>query len=226
MITFGLTGNIAMGKSTVTKTFLSHNIPMVDADLVARQVVKPGTYGLALIKKHFGLEYLQEDGTLDRTKLGALVFADPVARRSLDNIMLPLITTEANFQLQKLHSEGHYIVGYDAALICEMGQADNFRPLIVVQCLPEIQLERLMNRNNLTQAEAMNRIESQMPVDKKVAMADYVIDTSTTKDVSISQTEIIAYNLKVKMWQEKLDKDEVDVSQVPLPWRNNVQLST
>lgn len=223
MITFGLTGGIASGKSTVTQTFLAHKIPMVDADLVSRQVVKPGTYGLALIKKHFGAEYLQEDGTLDRIKLGGLVFADSAARRSLDNIMLPLIMTEANFQIQKLHSEGHYIVGYDAALICEMGQADNFRPLIVVQCLPEMQLERLMNRNGLTQAEAMARIETQMPVDKKVAMADYVIDTSGTKAVSQSQTEIIIYTLNVKMWQEKLDKNEVDISLVPLPWRNNVK---
>lgn len=223
MITFGLTGGIASGKSTVTETFMAHDIPMVDADLVSRQVVKPGTYGLALVKKHFGEEYLQEDGTMDRIKLGGLVFADPVARRSLDHIMLPLIMTEANFQIQKLHSEGHYIVGYDAALICEMGQADNFRPLIVVQCLPEMQLERLMNRNSLTKAEAMARIESQMPVDKKVAMADYVIDTSGTKAISKSQTEILIYTLKVKMWQEKLDKNEVDISQVPLPWRNNVK---
>ena len=155
MITFGLTGGIASGKSTVTKTFRAHGIPMVDADIVARQVVEPGTQGLEAVISAFGSEYRQEDGTLDRTGLGRLIFSDRTARHQIDMIMLPLINQESDRQIQKLHDDGLLIVGYDAALICEMGNAEKFRPLIVVHCPRDTQLARLMSRNSLTQAEAV-----------------------------------------------------------------------
>lgn len=121
MITFGLTGGIACGKSTVTKTFRAHNIPMVDADIVARQVVEIGTPGLNQIVETFGSQYLNTDGTLNRTELGKLVFFEPQAMLRINRIMLPLINKEAESQINKLHQEGNYIVGYDAALICEQG---------------------------------------------------------------------------------------------------------
>lgn len=191
MITFGLTGGIASGKSTVTKTFRSHGIPMVDADIVARQVVEPGTQGLDAVINAFGTEYLQEDGTLDRIGLGKLIFADHTARHKIDMIMLPLINQESDLQIKKLQEGGHLIVGYDAALICEMGNSKKYRPLIVVHCSRVIQIERLMSRNSLTRAEAMARIEAQMPVEKKLALADYSIDTSGTIEYSIHQTEKI-----------------------------------
>lgn len=220
MITFGLTGGIACGKSTVTKTFRANNIPMVDADIVARQVVEPGTYGLSVIVRTFGKEYLNADGTLYRTKLGKLVFDDNAARRVLDKIMAPLITTESQTQLASLHSQGNYIVGYDAALICEMGNSEKFRPLIVVHCPRDAQVSRLMSRNNLTRAEAMARIEAQMPLEKKVRLADYQIDTSGTIEQSISQTEIIIHNLRARMYKQKLDRGEITYNQVPYPWRD------
>lgn len=196
MITFGLTGGIACGKSTVTKTFRTHGIPMVDADIVARQVVEPGTHGLEAVISAFGPEYRQEDGTLDRIQLGKLVFSDRAARHQIDMIMLPLINEESNNQIKKLHEGGHLIVGYDAALICEMGNSEKFRPLIVVHCPRVIQIERLMSRNNLTRAEAMARIEAQMPVEKKLALSDYSIDTSGTVEYSIKQTEEIIQRLR------------------------------
>ena len=196
MITFGLTGGIACGKSTVTKTLRANNIPIVDADIVARQVVAPGTYGLARIIRAFGTEYLNDDGTLNRTKLGAHVFADSSARRVLDKIMAPLITTESGSQLSAFHSQGNQLVGYDAALICEMGNSEKFRPLIVVHCPRVTQLQRLMSRNNLTEAEAMARIEAQMPLEKKVKLADFTIDTSGTIEYSIQQTEVIIQKLR------------------------------
>lgn len=191
MITFGLTGGIASGKSTVTKTFLAAGIPMVDADVVARQVVEPGTVGLHALVCAFGKEYLQADGTLDRVKLGTLVFSSKVELNRVNEIMMPLIAEESAAQIKKLHGAGHLIVGYDAALICEMGNSEKFRPLIVVHCPRDMQLARLMSRNNLTEAEAVARIEAQMPVEKKLALANYSIDTSGTIENSIKQTKNI-----------------------------------
>lgn len=199
MITFGLTGGIACGKSTVTKTFRYLGIPMVDADIVARQVVEPGTPGLETVIKSFGKEYLQDDGTLDRIKLGKLVFSDKESLRLIDEIMLPLINTEATAQLKKLETAGHLIAGYDAALICEMGNSEKFRPLIVVHCPQDTQIERLMSRNNLTREDALLRINAQMPVAKKIAMSDYDIDTSGTVEESKLQTKRIAYGLRYNL---------------------------
>ena len=204
MITFGLTGGICCGKSTVTKTFLSHGIPVVDADLIARQVVEPGTFGLKSIADLFGLEMLLSDGTLDRAKVAELVFNNPdleIRRRcmeALNNLMGPLIQEEGDAQIRRLHSYGHPIIGWDAALIIETGHVDKFRPLIVVSCPQVIQIERLMLRNGLTRQQAMDRINAQMPVEDKVKLADYVIDTSGTIDNSIAQTEIIIQKLKLQ----------------------------
>jgi dephospho-CoA kinase len=199
MITFGLTGGIASGKSTVTKTFRAAGIPMVDADIIARQVVEPGTPGLQAVINAFGTEYLLPDGTLNRIKLGALVFADKKELDICNKIMMPLIHDEGAAQIKKLHDDGHLIVGYDAALICEIGNAEKYRPLIVVHCPTDTQLARLMSRNNLTRDEAMARIQAQMPVEKKKAMADYLIDTSGTVENSVKQTENIIQQLKFQL---------------------------
>lgn len=191
----GLTGGIACGKSTVASTLEKHGIPNVDADIVARQVVEPGTVGHQLIVSYFGTHYLNEDNTINRTKLGAFVFSDNKALESLNNIITPLIHTESQNQIQKLQDEGHHIVVYNAALICEHGNADKYRPLIVVSCPQDIQLSRLMSRNSLTYNEAMNRIHAQFSSEKKVEMADFVIDTSMTIKNSIQQTEVVIYEL-------------------------------
>lgn len=195
MLTFGLTGGICCGKSTVTKTFRAHAIPMVDADIVARQVVEVGTPGLNQIIDTFGKEYLQDDGTLNRTTLGQLVFSNKESLDKLNQILGVLIHNEADAQLKKLHDEGHPLIGYDAALICEHGNADKYRPLIVVACPREIQLARLMSRNSLTHAEAMARINAQLSSEEKSLMADFVIDSSMSIKNSIQQTEIVIYEL-------------------------------
>jgi len=191
MITFGLTGGIACGKSTASKTFEAHGIPMVDADKVARQVVEPGTYGWQCIVSTFGNVILTPESAIDRIRLGSLVFSNAEAMLKLNTIMLPLIQQESAVQIQKWHEQGKKIVGYDAALIYEMGSADKYDPLIVVHCHRDLQIERLITRNGLTKAEAMSRIECQMPVSQKLMMADYSIDTSGTVDESIKQTEVI-----------------------------------
>lgn len=196
MITFGLTGGIASGKSTVNKTFQAHGIPMIDADQVARQVVQPETYGLTAIVDAFGQEFLQEDGTLDRSKLGNLVFSDKEQMDKLNNIMGKLIADESARQIADLHYMGYPIVGYDAALICEIGDADKFRPLIVVYCPQDAQIDRLMRRNGLTRDQAVHRINAQMPVEQKKKFADFLIDTSGTVEQSIAQTNIIIQKLE------------------------------
>lgn len=200
MITFGLTGGICCGKSTVTKTFRAHNIPIVDADVVARQVVKPGTSGLAFLVETFGKDCLSADGTLNRIALGNRVFGNTEAMRQLNHIMMPLITAESDRQLTELRKAGNILVGYDAALIVEHGRADQFRPLIVVSCPPEIQLTRLMKRNGLTREQAIARIASQTPVADKVKLADFVVDTSGSVENSTEQTKdiISALNARLK----------------------------
>jgi dephospho-CoA kinase len=196
MITFGLTGGIACGKSTVSKTFRANGIPMVDADVVARQVVEVGTPGLSQITEVFGKEYLNDDGTLNRTTLGHLVFSNSQAMNELNHIMGILIHKESAAQLKQLHDDGHSIVGFDAALICEKGNADKYRPLVVVDCPQHIQLERLMSRNNLTHEQAMARINAQFTSEYRVALADFVIDSSMSIKNSIQQTEIVIYELQ------------------------------
>lgn len=190
----GLTGGICSGKSTVSKTFIKHNFPIVDADIVARQVVEVGSFGWSAIKCSFGTNYLNEDETVNRTKLGELVFNNKVSMYTLNAIMKPLIEIEVTKQIKKLYLSGHSIIIYDGALIIESGNANKYRPLIVVACKAETQLARLMSRNSLTNAEAMARIDAQMTVGLKMSMADYVIDTEGTIEDSIKQTErIISY---------------------------------
>jgi dephospho-CoA kinase len=196
MITFGLTGGIACGKSTATKTFKRFGIPMVDADVVAREVVEPGSYGLRTIIDTFGSQYLNADGTMNRSAMGAFVFSNQEALDKINEIMAPLINETSALQIRRLHSKGHSVVGYDAALICEMGNADKYRPLIVVACPQQMQVERMMKRNGLGADQAMARMNSQMPTDDKVKMADYIIDTSGTVEDSIKQTKNIIYQMR------------------------------
>lgn len=208
MITFGLTGGIACGKSTVTKTLRKHGIPIVDADIIARQVVDVGTHGYFSVLKAFGKEFFHDDGTLNRVALGNLVFSEKTALKKINDIMAPLIQDEAYRQIQRwfLYLDGQgkdLIVGYDAALICEMGNAKKYRPLIVVSCPQDMQLQRLMSRNSLTREQAMARINAQMPVADKAAMADYVVDTSSTIEYSVLQTEEIIKQLKDKYHASK-----------------------
>lgn len=196
-IVFGITGGIACGKSTVTKTFLEEKIPIVDADLVARDVVTPGSIGLALLAKKFGKEIIFEDnGELDRRLLATIAFQDQNSLNTLNEIMHPLIEKESMRQIKKLQEEGAKLIGYDAALIMEMGKADHFRPLILVMCKLETQIQRLMKRNMLTKIEATQRIASQMSSDEKAIYADFIINTDDTIENSKLQTKKIIQQIK------------------------------
>lgn len=222
MITFGLTGGIAVGKSTVTKTLRANNIPVVDADVVARQMVAPGTIGLSMLKEAFGLDYILEDGTINRPALAELVFSNSQSLKTLNNIMGPIIEIESINQLNLFHNKGYDIVCYDAALLVETGNYKKYSPLILVQCSEDTQLTRLMSRNNLTREQAMARISAQMSTAEKVKFADFVIDSSGTIENSIKQTENIIHCLHVLNLKNKLESGEITYKQIPYPFRDSI----
>jgi dephospho-CoA kinase len=184
---FGLTGGIASGKSTVTKLFRDEGVPMIDADEVARDIVAPGQPALSMLVHTFGLEILLPDGTLDRPKLGALAFLDPGKRDMLDKITHPYLFDDIRIRLRKA-TETKPLVGFDAALIIETGHQEEYRPLVVVAVSPEVQVQRLQDRDQFTEAEARARIASQLPMEEKVKLADYVIWNNSTKDELIKQS--------------------------------------
>lgn len=181
MTTFGITGSIACGKSTVTKFIRKAGVPIVDADVIAREVVVPGSPGLQAIVDAFGKEFLTESGELDRAKLGKLVFnGSSVQLAKLNIIMHSLIHAESTRQILNYHNEGFNLVGYDAALIIENGHANKYKPLLVVSAPFETQLSRLMARNGLTEEEARARIGAQLSSEEKAKHADFVVHTTGT----------------------------------------------
>lgn len=184
----GLTGGIACGKSTVARLLQARGAAIVDADRIARDVVAPGTPGLAALANAFGAEIIKEDGTLDRPRLGARVFADATERARLNAIMGPLIADESARRLAAAQAP---VVVYDAALIVEWGLADRFRPLVVVTAPPEVQRSRLMARDGLSAAAADARIASQIPVADKARLADHVIDNGGDSESLAEQVEAL-----------------------------------
>lgn len=175
---FGLTGGIACGKSAVAARFREQGVQVIDADQVARQVVAPGTSGLAEVVKLFGEDILRPDGTLDRAKLGAIVFDDDDKRRALNRVLHPRIAARTMELATELHARGERLACYEASLLVENGLADAFRPLVVVSASEEAQIARITARDGLSEDEARARIRAQMPVTEKVKVADHVIDTS------------------------------------------------
>lgn len=179
MLKVGLTGSIAVGKSFVLRVLAELGCRIIDADEVARQVVAPGSAGLNLVTASFGLEVLQGNGELDRAKLGSIVFADAGKRAQLNAILHPLIIAAQDERIRELESsDPDGIVVIDAALMIESGGYRRLDKLIVVHCRPEIQLERLMTRDNLSREAAKQRIGAQMAQEEKMKYADYLIDTS------------------------------------------------
>ncbi len=179
MLKVGLTGSIAVGKSFVLRTLAELGCHVIDADAIARQVVAPGTRGLQLVTEAFGLEILRADGMLDRQKLGAIVFADADKRARLNSILHPLIIAAQDERIREIEAtDPRGMVVIDAALMIESGGYRRLDKLIVVHCRPEIQLQRLMTRDNLPAEIAQQRIAAQMPQEEKIKYADYLIDTS------------------------------------------------
>jgi dephospho-CoA kinase len=189
MLRVGLTGSIGVGKSFVTSVFSELGCKTLDADQTARAVVEKGSPGLEALVKAFGSSVLQDDGTLARQRLADLIFGNTEKRELLNSILHPFIIAAQDDQLRRWEVEdpdGVAIV--DAALMIESGGYKRFDKLIVVHCRPEVQRQRLMARNSITEEEAERRINAQMSQVEKMKFADYLIDTSDGFESTRKQT--------------------------------------
>jgi dephospho-CoA kinase len=185
MLRVGLTGSIAVGKSNVSGLLAEFGCRVLDADVLARRVVEPGTEGLRAVVAEFGPQILRADGSLDRARLGAIVFGDEAKRKLLNSILHPLVKREQDEWLRRCESdEPEGIAVVDAALMIESGGYRRFDRIVVVHCRPEVQLERLMRRDNLTREEAERRIAAQMSQAEKLRYADFDVDTSDGFEVT------------------------------------------
>jgi len=177
MLRVGLTGGIASGKTSVAQQLAALGAVVIDADVLARDVVEPGTPGLAAVRERFGEDVLT-GGELDRARLGAIVFADPGARRDLEQIVHPAVRARAA-ELERQAAPDAVVV-HVIPLLVETGQAQDFDTLVVVDLEPATQLERLRNRNRLTAAEARSRMAAQASREERLAVAEYVLDNNGT----------------------------------------------
>lgn len=182
-LVIGLTGGIASGKSTVSALFLELGAEVICADQLAREVVAPGTDGLKQVVDHFGPEMLREDGSLNREKLGARVFADPQERRVLEAMLHPLIRKEFDREVARIRKENpEKTIVYDAPLLIEAKAHKQVDRVLVVAVDRATQIKRLMERDGLSEGEAAQRIDAQITPRERQAHADRVIDgTSPTQ---------------------------------------------
>ncbi len=186
----GLTGGIATGKSTVSALLIRKGALLVDADVIAREVMLPGHPVLAAVAEHFGQAVLLADGTLDRKKLGDIVFREPAQRQALNEITHPAIRLEIRRQMESLEREHpERLVVVDIPLLFESGLESMFERVMLVYAPASIQKERLMNRNQLTAEEAEARINSQMDIEEKKRKADVIIDNSGSAEETQRQID-------------------------------------
>ena len=177
MILVGLTGGVATGKSTVAKMFMRCGAVVIDADELARDVVKPGKPAWREIVELFGKTVLSQDRSLNRQALGSIVFRNPIKRRQLERIIHPRVAREqARLTNQAARTDPQAVVIYDVPLLFEAGIDKRVDHTIVVTADRKTQIARLKKRNGLSQAEAIRRIRSQMPLSKKIRLADIVVD--------------------------------------------------
>ncbi len=183
----GLTGSIGTGKSTIANKFSDLDIPIVDADLIAREVVEPGKEAYKDIVATFGEEILQHNQTLDRKALGKIVFNDESKRKQLNAIIHPAIRKEMLRQRDEWVQRGKECVVLDIPLLYESGLTHYVDKVIVVYVDPDVQLHRIIARDESTEEEAKSRINSQMPIKEKAEKADAVIDNNGSKEESYKQ---------------------------------------
>lgn len=194
MLRVGLTGGIASGKTAVSSRLAVRGATVIDADLLAREVVGPGTGGLDAVVDHFGEQVLGEDGSLDRTALGALVFADAGQRRVLEAIVHPLVRAGAK-ELERA-APADAIVVHDIPLLVETRQAGGFDVVVVVDIPVEQQVRRLVEHRGLTEAEARSRVDAQAPRSRRLKAADVVVDNSGTVEALDAEVE--------RLWRDLL----------------------
>ncbi|HJD14623.1 MAG TPA: dephospho-CoA kinase [Candidatus Enterococcus stercoripullorum] len=191
----GITGGIATGKSSVVQHFIDLGFPVVDADIIARQLLDKNTPAYKEVVKVFGSEILQENGEIDRQVLGALVFNYPDKLKQLDELMAPFLQ-ETILAAIKQASQNQKLVIVDVPLMYEKGYDEWMDQVAVVYCTPKQQIERLMQRNQLTEKEAKQRIDSQLPIEMKKLLAEVVFDNSDDLTKTVQQVDTWLSNRK------------------------------
>jgi dephospho-CoA kinase len=193
----GLTGGIGSGKSTVARMLASRGAVLVDADLLAREVVEPGTPALAEIAAEFGPSVLLPDGRLDRAAMGAVVFNDAARRERLNAITHPRVGELMQARIAEALGSDAPLVVVDVPLLFEGGRQSMFEGVLLVWVPPELQLRRLVERDGMGEQEARARIAAQMPIDDKRALATWVVDNSGSVDETERQVDV--------WWRETAD---------------------
>ena len=189
-----LTGGIATGKSYVAGRFREAGVPIVDADLLAREVVLPGTPALSAIRKRFGPDAVRRDGTMDRVRVAQIVFKDKRARLDLEAIVHPAVIKAIGDFFNTLPKRTPFAVA-DVPLLFETNREKQFQSVIVVACPREMQLARIMERNKLSKEDAERRLSAQWPIEKKIEKASYVIRTDGTFDDTNAQVDALIASL-------------------------------
>lgn len=199
-----LTGGIACGKSIVADYLQKKGCYVHRADEVAHQLMAPGKKAWKAIVAHFGQDILNPDGTINRRRLGEIVFTHQQEREFLNRLIHPLVLKKKKEVLRRLErTKGDGIFISEAALTIEAGFVSFFDKIIVVYCPEDVQIERLMARNNLTREEAEKRVKSQLPIEEKLKYADYVIDTTGTIEETLAQTEKVYHSLLKDLERKK-----------------------
>jgi dephospho-CoA kinase len=197
MLRVGLTGGLASGKTFVGKTLADLGCHLIQADELGHQVLLPGAEAYDPVVREFGAGMLAEDGTIDRRKLGRLVFERPELLEKLNGIVHPAVfRIEERMLAEFVAADPRGIAVVEAAILVETGSYKKFDRLIVAVCTFEQQLERAMRRDSSTRDETLARLKRQLPLEEKVRVADYVIDTSGTKESTIEQTQAAYRSLR------------------------------
>ena len=183
----GITGNIGTGKSTVARMLAKLGAHTIDADEVVHELMRKGTLVHAAIVEAFGQEVVADEGEIDRRRLGAIVFADPVALARLESIVHPATLDAIDHRIADIDAS---VVVVEAIKLIEAGMADDCDSVWVTTCRPEQQIQRIMAARGLSQAEAEQRVHAQPPQEIKIARADVVVDTSGTLDQTREQVRV------------------------------------
>lgn len=191
----GITGGIATGKSSVVQHFIDLGFPVVDADIIARYLLDQNEQAYNEVVKVFGSEILQENGEINRQALGALVFNHPDKLKQLDELMAPFLQESILAAIEQA-SQNQNLVIVDVPLMYEKGYDEWMDQVAVVYCTPNQQLKRLMQRNQLTETEAKQRIDSQLPIEMKKLLAEVVFDNSNDLTQTIQQVDTWLSNRK------------------------------
>lgn len=192
----GLTGSIGSGKSTISSLLKEMGIPIIDADLISRDVLTKHPNLLEVIKNTFGIEYFDDKGNLLRKKLGSLIFSDKTMKDNLEKILIPYITKDIFAKVNEYACKGHSFCVVDAPTLIENQLHFYMNAIILVTIDKELQIKRVMTRDSLNFTEVLNRINSQMPQEEKIKYADYIINNSGTMEQTIAQLNEVLKSLE------------------------------